>query len=192
MSWYRGSIIVDAEGYPRIDYPIAFDRLLSKIHQLEEDHVKVVNKIDLNTNKLVEGEFELLLKRSKILLRQEDYAVVFIVVAKKIYGSGYLDKIKKSFSGLLFAGLYYLTIIEGDHQLSLSRCTNRVLSNNAERMRLRKLGQVLKNRIIVTRLLLEIGNYILPILVLLEVLNTPEDYVAALKNDPFFKYGKSK
>ena len=65
MSWYRGSIIVDAEGYPRIDYPIAFDRLLSKIHQLEEDHVKVVNKIDLNTNKLVEGEFDFLLKRYK-------------------------------------------------------------------------------------------------------------------------------
>ena len=57
MSWYRGSIITDAEGYPRINYRIAFNRLLSKIHQLEEDHVKVVSKIDLNTNKLVEGEF---------------------------------------------------------------------------------------------------------------------------------------
>ena len=192
MSWYRGSIITDAEGHPRVDYPIAFDRLLSQIYQSIEDLVNIVSKIDLNTNNLVESEFELLLKRSKILLRQEDYAIEFAGVAKNIYGSGYLDKIKKSFSGLLFAGLYYLTIIEGDHQLSLSRCTNRVLSYNAERMRLRKLGQVLKNRIIVTRLLLEIGNYILPILVLLEVLNTPEDYVAALKNDPFFKYGKSK
>ena len=32
MTWYRGSIITDAEGRPRVDYPIAFDRLLSKIH----------------------------------------------------------------------------------------------------------------------------------------------------------------
>ena len=117
MSWYRGSIIIDAEGYPRVDYPITFDRLLSKIHQLKEDHVKVVRKIDLNTNKLVEGEFNLLLKRSKILLRQEDYAVSFADVAKKIYGSGYLEKIEESFSGLLSEGLYYSTVIEGDHHL---------------------------------------------------------------------------
>ena len=88
MSWYRGSIIIDAEGHLRVDYPISFDQLLSKIHQFEEDHVKVVSKIDLKTNKLVEGELELLLKRYKILLRQEDYAVTFAVVANKIYGSG--------------------------------------------------------------------------------------------------------
>ena len=68
MSWYRGSIITDAEGHPRVNYRIAFNRLLSKIHQLEEDHVKVVSKIDLNTNKLVEGELELLLKRYKYVL----------------------------------------------------------------------------------------------------------------------------
>ena len=86
MSWYRGSIITDAEGNSRVDYIIPFDRLLSKIHQLEEDHVKVVSKIDLNTNKLVQGEFELLLKRFKMLMRQEDYVVTFAVVAKKIYG----------------------------------------------------------------------------------------------------------
>ena len=34
MSCYRGSIITDAEGNPRIDYPIEFDQLLSKIYQL--------------------------------------------------------------------------------------------------------------------------------------------------------------
>ena len=70
MLWYHGSIIIDAEGHPRVDYPITFDRLLSKIYQLEEDHVRAVSKMDLNTNKLVEGEFELLLKRSKIIMRQ--------------------------------------------------------------------------------------------------------------------------
>ena len=69
MLWYRGSIITDAEGLPRVDYPIAFDRLLTKIRQLEEEHVKLVSKFDLNTNKLVEGEFELLLRRSKLLTR---------------------------------------------------------------------------------------------------------------------------
>ena len=86
MSCYRGSIITDAEGHLIVDYSIEFDRLLSKIDQLEEYLVKVVSKIDLNTNKLVEGEFELLLKNSKILLIKEDYAVVFTVVAKKNAG----------------------------------------------------------------------------------------------------------
>ena len=95
MLWYRGSIITDAKGHPKIDYPITFDRLLSKIRQLEDDHVKVVSKIDMNTNKIVDGEFELLLKSSKNLLTQEDHAVVFAVVIKKIYGSGCLEKIKK-------------------------------------------------------------------------------------------------
>ena len=184
MSWYRGSIIIYAEGHLRVDYPISFDQLLSKIYQFEEDHVKVVSEIDLKTNKLVEGELELLLKRYKILLRQEDYAVTFAFVANKIYGSGYLDKIKASFSGLLFEGLYYSIVIEDDHQLSLSRCNNDAFSYDAERKRLHKLGQVLNNNIVVTRLLFEISNYILPILVLLEILNIPEDYVTVLKNYP--------
>ena len=35
MAWYRGSIITDAEGLARVDYPIEFDRLLTKIRQLE-------------------------------------------------------------------------------------------------------------------------------------------------------------
>ena len=90
MSWYRGSIITDAERIPRVDYPIAFDRLLTKIRQLEEDHSKLVSRLDLKTNKLVEGEFDLLVRRSKLLKRQEDYAVAFTVVAKKLYGIDYL------------------------------------------------------------------------------------------------------
>ena len=61
----------------------------------KRDNNYIVSKIDFNTNKLVEGEFELLLKRSKILLIQEDYAVVFTFVAKKINGSGHLEKIKE-------------------------------------------------------------------------------------------------
>ena len=76
--------------------------------------------------------------------------------------------------------------------LSLSHCTGRVLSYDKERKRLRKLGQVIENSIVVARLYLEISNYILPILVLLEVLNTPENHVAVLKNYPYFEYGKSK
>ena len=67
-----------------------------------------------------------------------------------------------------------------------------MLSYDAELKRLRKLGQVFNNSIVVARLLFEISNDTLPILVLLEVLNTPEDYVAALKNYSFLKYGKSK
>ena len=81
ISLYCGSIITVAEGLSRVDYPIEFDRLLPKNHQLEEDHVNVVSKLDLNTNKLVEGEFALLLGRSRLLTRQEDYAVAFSVVA---------------------------------------------------------------------------------------------------------------
>ena len=65
-----------------------------------------------------------------------------------------------------------------------------MLSYDAERKRLRRLGEVLNNSIVVARLLFEISNYILPILVLWEVINTPEDYVAALKNYFFLKYGK--
>ena len=68
MSWYHVSIIIDAKRRHKLDYPIVFDRLLSKVRQLEEDYEQVVNKIDLNTNKLVEDKVELLLKRSKIRL----------------------------------------------------------------------------------------------------------------------------
>ena len=132
MSRYRGSIFTDGEGHSMVDYLIAFDRLLSKIYQSKEDHVKVVSKIDQNTNKLVESEFELLLKRSKVLIRQLDFDVAFSVVAKKIYESGHLYKRKESLSGLLFECLYYFTVSEGDCQLSISRCTDRVLSYDAE------------------------------------------------------------
>ena len=94
MSWYRGSIIVDAKERLKIDYPIALDMLLFKICELEKDNLKVIIKIDLKTKKLVKGEYELLLKRSKILARQENYAVAFSIVAEKVYGSGSLAKIK--------------------------------------------------------------------------------------------------
>ena len=93
---------------------------------------------------------------------------------------------------MLFKYLYYSTVVEDVHQLLLSRCNDRVFSYDAERKRLRRLGHILNNNIGVARLLFETSNYILPILVLLEVFNTPEDYVAVLKNNPFFKYGKSK
>ena len=76
---------------------------------------------------------------------------------------------------MLFKGLYYFTVVEDDHRLSLSHCTERVLSYDAERKRLRKPGQVLNNSIVVTRLLFKISNCILPILVLVEVFKTPED-----------------
>ena len=63
MSWYRGSIITD--------------RLLTKIRQLEEDYAKLVSRLNLKTNKLVASEFDLLIRRSKLLTRQEDYDVAF-------------------------------------------------------------------------------------------------------------------
>ena len=192
MSWYRGSIVTDAEGIPRVDYPIAFDRLLTKIRQLEEDHSKLVSRLDLKTNKLVEGEFDLLVRRSKLLKRQEDYAVAFTVVAKKLYGIDYLAKVKESFSGLSFEGLYYSTAVGGDLKGALSHCTDRVFSYDKERKRLRKFGQVIENSIVVARLYLEISNYSLPILVLLEVLNTPEVYEVAFRNYPFWKNGNYK
>ena len=66
MSVYCGSIITVAEGLPRVDYPIEFDRLLTKNHELEEDHVNVVSKLDLNTNKVVEGEFDFFVEEIKL------------------------------------------------------------------------------------------------------------------------------
>ena len=185
MSWYRLSIITDTKCHSKINYPIAFDRILSKIRQLEEDHVNVVSKIALNTNKLVEGEFKVLLKRSKILLMQEDYAVTFSFITKKIYGSGCLRSVVRRF-------VLFFTVIEGNRQLFLSRYTDCVLSYNAEPKKLRKFGKVLNNSIFIAKFLFESSNCVLRILVLLEILRTLEDYLATLKIYPFLKYGKSK
>ena len=69
---------------------------------MEEVYLNEVNTTNLNTNKLVEDEFELLVNRFNILSRQENYVVELSVVAKKIYGLGFLEEIKESFSGLLF------------------------------------------------------------------------------------------
>lgn len=44
MLWYRWSIIIDAEEYPKIDYSIVFDRLMFKIRESEKEHVKAVSK----------------------------------------------------------------------------------------------------------------------------------------------------
>ena len=88
----------------------------------------------------------------------------------------------------MFEGLYYFTIIEGDRQLSFSRCSNRVLSYDAEIKRLRKFEQVLNNSIVVARLFFDISNYVLPILVLLEILNTSKDNLDTLKHYPFLKH----
>ena len=148
MSWYRGSIVTDAEGIPRVDYPIAFDRLLTKIRQLEKDHSKLVSRLDLKANKLVEGEFDLLIRRSKLLTRQEDYAVTFSVVSKKLYGKDYLAKVTELFSSLSFEGLYYSTAVGSDLKRSLSHCTDRVLSYDKERKRLRKFGQVIETALL--------------------------------------------
>ena len=76
--------------------------------------------------------------------------------------------------------------------LSLSHCTGRVLSYDKERKRLRKLGQVIENNIVVARLYLEICNYTLPILIVLEVMNTSEVYAVVFQRYPFWKHGKSK
>ena len=49
---------------------------------------------------------------------------------------------------------------------------------------MRKIGQVVNNSIIVARFLFETSNYILPILVLLEILNKPEEYLAVWRIIP--------
>ena len=99
------------------------------------------------------------------MTRQEDYAVAFSFAAKKLYGADYLGKVKESFTGLSFEGLYYSTAVRGDLKRSFSHCTDCVFSYDKERKRLRKLGQVIENSIVVARLYLEISNYTLPILV---------------------------
>ena len=67
-----------------------------------------------------------------------------------------------------------------------------MLSYNAEPKKLRKFGKVLNNSIFIAKLLFESSNCVLPILVLLEILRTLEDYLATLKIYPFLKYGKLK
>ena len=116
----------------------------------------------------------------------------FLSLPKKLYGKYYLANVKESFSSLSFEGLYYSTAVGGYLKRSLSHCTDRVFSNDKERKRLRKFGQVIENSIVVARLYLEISNYTLPILVLLEVLDTPEVYVVAFQRYPFWKHGKLK
>lgn len=69
-----------AKGDPKI---IVFDRLLFKIRGSEKKHVIVVSKTDLKTKIFLKGEYKLLLKRSKIFVRQEYYVVAFAVVTDK-------------------------------------------------------------------------------------------------------------
>ena len=82
----------------------------------------------------------------------------------------------------MFEGLYFSTVYDGCRQQSLSRCSDHVFSQDAEVKRFRKLGQYIHNIIVVTRLFVEISNYILPILVLLKIINSPENYRITLKN----------
>ena len=60
-------------------------------------------------------------------------------------------------------------------------------SLDAEVKRFLKLGQYIHNIIVVTRLFVEISNYILPILVLLKIINSPENYRITLKNTSSWK-----
>ena len=119
------------------------------------------------------------------MTRQEDYAVAFYVVAKNIYGIDYLGTVKESFPGLSFEGLYYSTAVRGDLKRSFSHCIGRVFSYDKEQKILRKLGQVIEKSIVVARLYLDISNYILPILVPVDVLSTPEVYAVAFEIYPF-------
>ena len=184
MSWYIGSINIDVNGDHKIYYPISFNRLLFKVRELEKEHIKVVSKMDLETKNLVKGEYELFLKRHKVLVRQENHDVVFSVVS--------LAKTKESFADLLFECLYFSTLYDGYLHQSLSRCSDRAFTLDVEVKRLRKLGQYGSNSIIITIFLVENSRYALPPLVLLETLNSPEDYRVAFKKYPFLKYGKSK
>ena len=192
MSCYIGSINIDVNGDHKIYYPIAFDRLLFKIRELEKEHIKVVSKMDLETKNLVKGEYELFLKKYKVLVRQENHDVVFTVVAEKLYELGSLAKIKVSFADLLFECLYFANVYDGYLHQYLSRCSDRAFTLDVEVKRLRKLGQYVHNSMIITIFLVENSRYALPPLVLLETLNSPEDYRVAFKRYPFLKYGKSK
>ena len=68
--------------------------------------------------------------------RQEDNAVALTVVAKKLYGIDYFAKVKDSFSGLSFEGLYYSTAVGGDLKGALSHCADRVFSYDKERKKI--------------------------------------------------------
>ena len=105
MLWYRGSIVIDDARYYNIKYIIVFTILLLRINQLEKQQFKIVSSINSSTSNSNKGKFELLLERSKILKKQEDYASVFAVVVERIYRSGYIAKIKESFVN------YYLKIV---------------------------------------------------------------------------------
>ena len=75
----------------------------------------------------------MLVKRSLILDKQEDYALAFAVVTERLYRSSYLDKVKVSFSGLLFedSGIYTCED-DGCRKQNIFQLSNRVHSLEAE------------------------------------------------------------
>ena len=66
MWWYCGSIVIDDNGCPQIEYTASFTRLLCYIYQLEEEYIKKVSSIDSSSSNIHKGDFELLVERTLI------------------------------------------------------------------------------------------------------------------------------
>ena len=102
-----------------------FTRLESRIYQLEKEQIKKVSSIDSSTSSIHRCEFDFLVDRSLNLDAQEDYAIEFAVVAKRLHGSSCLEKVKQSFYRLLFRkSEFYVYVDNGCCQYSLSQLFN--------------------------------------------------------------------
>ena len=90
-----------------------------------------------------------------------------------LHGSSCLEKVKESFSELLFGKSgFYICVNDGCRQQTLFQLSDRVYSLKAEIQRLSLEERYIHNDISVARIWGEIDGYDIPILVLLEKLTT--------------------
>ena len=130
MSWYRRSLVIDDDIYSKMKYRTEFSRLLSHIHILEKTQINILSRVytnTINSNNPIGSEynFDALIERSKLIEKQEVYAVEFTVVVYKLYAYDHVAKIEKIFNVILLGESGY-RIVDGYHQHSLSRLTCRV------------------------------------------------------------------
>ena len=130
----------------------------------------------------------MLVKRTLIWEKHEDYDVVFVVVTEQSHRSGCIDKVKESFLELLFEESGYpVCVDEGCRYQDLFRLSGRVYSLETEIKRISREGQTIQNNISVTKIWGEIDDNALPILVLLEKFNNFEGFHIRFKKIPSLK-----
>ena len=109
-----------------MEYTTKFTRILSRIYQLEEEHIEKLSSIDSRSSNIHKGEFEVLVKRKLIYEKQNNHAVAFAIVTEIIYWHGCIDKVKEPFSGLSFRpNGVYVCVDDGCRHHTLFRVFDR-------------------------------------------------------------------